>query len=120
MRIGLIIILFFMSLFFDGIIFPAFFNFTESFLTIIFVVAMLLFCGTNVRGLALGMVFSGLAEFYWGLKLGVLVLPLLVSAGIFFLLDSFFDIKSGILIILSGVIVFVAFWESSILISKIL
>lgn len=120
MKTWLVVVLFLASIFLDGIIFPALFGFRESFLTIIFLVVMLLYYKVNHKGLFLGVAFSGLAEFYWGLKLGALMLPLLASAGSFFLLSSFFNIRSRVSMILSGVVMFIVFWEISILISKIL
>lgn len=120
MKTWLVVVLFLASMFLDGIIFPALFGFRESFLTIIFLVVMLLYYEVNFEGLILGVAFSGLAEFYWGLKLGALILPLLASAGVFFLLNSFFNIRSRVLMILSGVVMFIVFWEASILVSKIL
>ena len=120
MKTWLVAVLFLAGIFLDGIIFPAFFGFRESFLTVVFLVIMLLYYGTGLRGLVSGVVFSGSAEFYWGLKLGTLILPLLASAGVFFLLNKFFNVRSGVLMILSGMIMFIVFWEISILISKIL
>ncbi len=116
----LIAVLFFVAMFLDGIIFPGLFGFRESFLTIIFLIVMLLYCEADFKGLVLGVTFSGLAEVYWGLKLGTLILPLLASAGAFFLLNRFFNIKSRVLMIFSGVIMFIVFWETSILISRII
>jgi len=120
MKTWLIIILFLAAMFFDGIIFPGLFGFREGFLTIIFLVIMLLYYEADFKGLVLGVVFSGLAEFYWGLKLGTLILPLLASAGMFFLLNRFFNIRSRILMIFSGVIMFIIFWATSVLVSKII
>lgn len=120
MKRGLIVVLFLAILFFDGIIFPTLFGFRESFLTIIFLVVILLRSEVNFQGLVVGVVFSGLAEFYWGLKMGILMLPLLVSAGTFFLLNRFFNIRSRVLTIFLGIIMFIVFWETSVLITKIL
>ncbi len=120
MRTWLIVILFFVIMFLDGIIFPAFFGFRESFFTVIFLVAVLLYYEASLKGLVLGIAFSGGAEFYWGLKHGILILPLLASAGALFLLNSFFNIRSRLFIILSGIIMLVVFWETSILLTKIL
>ncbi len=120
MKIWLATVLFLTVMFFDGIILPALFGFKESFLTIIFLVVMLLYYEANLQGLVLGVALSGLAEFYWGLELGTLMLPLLASAGVFFLLNQFFSIRNRILIIFSGVIMFIVFWVTSILISRIL
>ena len=120
MKKWLIVALFLVAVFLDGIIFPAFFGFREGFLTIVFVVTLLLYHGVSLRGLIFGIVFSGLTEFYWGLKLGTLVLPLLASAGVFFLLNTFFDIRNKILMIILGLIMFTVFWETSILVNKIL
>jgi len=114
------VILFFAGMFFDSIIFPALFGFRESFLTIIFLVVMLLYREDDLRGLVFGVVLSGLAEFYWGLKTGVLILPLLVSAGVFFLLNIFFNTRSRVFIIISGAIMFIIFWKASILINRII
>ena len=116
----LISVLFLAVMFLDGIILPGLFGFRESFLTVIFLVAILLYYEVNLQGLVFGVALSGLAEFYWGLKLGTLILPLLASAGAFFLLNRFFSIRSRTLMILSGVIMFIVFWETSILISKII
>src|SRR3989344_480098 len=104
MKTWLIVILFLASFFIDGIIFPALFGFRESFLTVIFIVTMLLYYEVNFRSLILGVAFSWFAEFYWGLRLGTLILPLLVSAGTFFLLNEFFDVRNKALRIFSGVI----------------
>ena len=81
---------------------------------------MLLYHKADFQGLIIGAIFAGLVEFYWGLKMGTLMLPLLASAGIFFLLNIFFNIKSGVLTALSGAVMFVIFWEASTLITKIL
>lgn len=116
----LIIILFLTGMFFDGVIFPALFGFRESFLTIIFLVIMLLYYEVNFQSLIFGVILSGLAEFYWGLRFGILVLPLLASAGSFFLLNKFFNIRSRVIMIISGVIMLLVFWEISILVVKIL
>ena len=116
----LIAVLFLAAMFLDGIILPGFFGFRESFLTVIFLVAVLLYYETNLQGLVLGVALSGLAEFYWGLKLGTLILPLLASAGAFFLLNRFFNIRGRVLMIFSGVIMFVVFWVTSVLVSKII
>lgn len=116
----LISVLFLAVIFFDGIIFPAFFGFGESFLTIIFLIMMILYYKADFHVLIIGVVFCGLAEFYWGLKLGVLILPLLISAGTFFLLNNFFNFRSRILVIFSGAIMFFIFWIFSVLINKIL
>lgn len=113
-------VLFLASMFLDGIIFPALFGFRESFLTIIFLVAMLLFCEVDLKSFFLGIAFSVLAEFYWGLKLGMLVVPLLASAGVFFLLNKFLNVRNRVLMVISGVIMFIVFWETSILVAKIL
>ncbi len=75
----LIVVLFLAAMFLDGIIFPGLFGFRESFLTIIFLIVMLLYYEADLEGVVLGVAFSGLAEFYWGLKLGTLILPLLAS-----------------------------------------
>ncbi len=116
----LIVVLFLAAMFLDGIILPGLFGFKESFLTVIFLVVMLLCHKANLQGLVLGAALSGLAEFYWGLELGTLILPLLASAGAFFLLNRFFNIRSGILLILSGLIMFIVFWETSILLNRII
>jgi hypothetical protein len=116
----LIIVLFLATMFLDGIILPGIFGFRESFLTVIFLVAMLLYYEINLQSLIIGVVLSGLTEFYWGLKLGTLILPLLASVGVFFLLNTFFNIKNRVLIVLSGVILLIVFWETSVLISKVL
>ena len=116
----LIIALFFAVMFLDGIIFPALFGFRESFLTAIFMIAILMYYKFDFRLLVFGIVFSGLTELYWGLKMGVLMFPLLVSAGVFFLLATFFNIRSRFLTIISGIIVLIIFWETSIFISKII
>jgi len=116
----LIVILFLAAMFLDGIIFPALFGFRESFLTVILLIIALLYYEINLQNLVLSMALSGWAEFYWGLKLGTLILPLLASVGALFLLNRFFNIKSGILMILSGVIMLIVFWETSILATKIL
>lgn len=120
MKIWLIVILFLVAMFIDGIIFPAFFGFRESFLTIIFFIIMLMCYKTDFRGLVFGMILSGLAEFYWGLRFGALILPLFASAGAFFLLNIFFNIRNRILTVLSGIILFIVFWETSILINRII
>ena len=120
MKTWLIVVLFFAGMFLDSIIFPAFFSFRESFLTIIFLVVIFLNHDVNLRSLILGIALSVSAEFYWGLKLGALVLPLLASAGAFFLLNRFFNIRSRVLMILSGIVMFIVFWEMSVLINRIL
>ncbi len=120
MKIGLTVVLFFAVMFFDGIIFPAFFGFREGILTVIFLVAVFLYYKVSLTGLVLGVVFSGSAEFYWGLKMGTLILPLLASAAVLFLLNTFFNIRSIALTILSGVTMFAVFWETSVLVSKII
>ena len=116
----LIVVLFLAAMFLDGIILPTLFGFRESFLTIIFLVIMLLYYEVSLQGLIFGVVLSGLAEFYWGLKLGALILPLLASAGTLFLLNRFLNIQSRFLMIISGGIMFIVFWETSILITRIL
>ena len=120
MKIWLIIVLFLTAIFLDGIIFPVFFGFRESFLTIIFIVAILLYHEAGLKGLFLGTLLSGLTEFYWGLKPGILMLSLLMSAGAFILLNKFFNVRSKVLMVFSGVIMFVVFWGTSILVNKIL
>ncbi len=120
MKTWLVAVLFLVAMFLDGIIFPALFGFREGFLTIVFLVVILLYYEIDLRILFLEVVFSGWAEFYWGLKLGTLILPLLASAGAFFLLNKFFNIRGSILMIFSGVIMLIVFWETSILVTKIL
>ena len=120
MKTWLVAVLFLAVIFIDGIIFPELFGFRESFLTIIFFVVLLLYYEVSFRGLVLGTAFSGFAEFYWGLEFGTLILPLLASAGAFLLLNRFFNVRSGVFIIISGVIMFIVFWETSILVAKIL
>lgn len=112
--------LFLAGMFFDGIIFPTLFGFRESFLTAIFLVGMILYYKIDPQSLIIGVALSMAAEFYWGLKLGTLILPLLTSAGTFFLLNIFFNIRNRVLAIFSGAIMFVVFWWTSILINKIL
>lgn len=116
----LIPVLFLAVIFFDSIIFSAFFGFREGFLTIIFLVVILLYYEIAFSGLIVGIALSAIAEFYWGLKLGTLMLPLLASAGSFFLLNKFFNIRSAVLVIFSGAIVFIIFWWTSVLVTKIL
>ena len=113
-------IAFLAGIFLDGIIFPAFLGFRESFLTIIFLVVIILYHEVSLTSLVIGVVLSALAEFYWGLKLGTLILPLLASAGAFSLLNKFFNVKSRVLMIFSGVIMFIIFWWTSIIVTKIL
>ena len=120
MNKGLIILLFLAVVFVDGIVSPALFGFRESFLTIIFLVVVLLYCEINIQGLIFGIILSGIAEFYWGLKLGTLMLPLLASVGALFLLNSFFNIRNKVFMILTGAILFIVFWETSVLISRII
>ena len=115
----LIVILFLAVMFLDGIIIPGLFGLRESFLTILFIVAMLLYCKAEPQALIIGVALSAWAEFYWGLKLGALMLSFLASAGAFFLLNKFFNIRSRVFIAISGVIMFIVFWETSVLISKI-
>lgn len=119
-RNWLIVVLFLAAMFLDGVIFPALFGFRESFLTIIFLIVMLLYYEVGLQVLVMGVILSGLAEFYWGLNLGTLVVPLLASAGAFLILNRFLNTKSRVLIIISGAIMFIIFWEASILINKIL
>ena len=114
----MIIILFLASMLFDGIILPAIFGIREGFLTIIFLITLILYYRANLRSVVAGVVFSGIAEFYWGLRLGILILPLLTVTGLFILLDTFINIKNKILIIFSGTIMFAVFWEVSILLNK--
>ncbi|OGM99271.1 MAG: hypothetical protein A2915_02610 [Candidatus Yanofskybacteria bacterium RIFCSPLOWO2_01_FULL_41_34] len=120
MKIWLIIVLFLVVMFFDGAIFPGLFGFRESFLTVMFIVIMILQRKVDFQGLILGVVFSGTAEFYWGLRFGILISSLLVSTGVFFLLNTFFNIRSKASVIITGVIMFIIFWEASILVSKII
>lgn len=120
MKIWLIVVLFLAGILVDGIIFPALFGFREGFLTIIFLVVMLLYYEVSIPSLIFGMVFAGLAELHWGLKTGVLVLPLFASAAVFFLLSKFFNIRSRFLTIILGVTMLVVFWELSILINKVI
>lgn len=115
----MIVIFFLMSMFFDGIILPAFFGIRSGFLTIIFLVALVLCCRVNFRSLVTGIIFSGLAEFYWGLKLGTLMLSFLAIAGLFVLLNTFFSIKNKVLMIFSGAIMLAVFWEVSIFLNRI-
>lgn len=116
----LIVGLFLLSMFLDGIILPALFGFREGFLTILFIIILLLSREINLSSVVLAVVFAGVAEFYWGLRLGTLVLPLLVSIGTFFILNTFFNIRSRVFMVISGVIMFIVFWGSSVLIIKIL
>ncbi|GEM_PF-5556427 len=120
MKIWLTVVLFLVTMLLDGIIFPALFGFKESFLTVIFIVAMFLYQKADFQSLVLGVALSGLAEFYWGLKFGTLVGSLLASAGAFFLLNKFFNIRGRAMTTLFGIIMFIVFWETSILINKIL
>ena len=85
-----------------------------------FIVFILLYYEAGFKGLILGTVFSGLAEFYWGLKMGALILPMFASAGAFLLVTKFFNIRSKIFMTISGVIMFVVFWETSVFLSRIL
>lgn len=89
-------------------------------MTIIFFIIMLLYREADPLVLILGVALSGSSEFYWGLKLGTFMLPLLASAGSFLLLNRFFNIRNMVLMVFSGVLMFIVFWEMSILISKIL
>lgn len=112
--------LFLASMFIDGIIFPALFGFREGFLTVLFIIVLLLYREVNFPNAVLVIVFAVIAEFYWGLRLGILILPLLVSVGAFLLLNTFFNIRSKVFMIISGTIMFIVFWWSSALITKIL
>ena len=109
-----------MSMFLDGIIFPALFGFREGFLTILFIIIFLLSYEVNFSSIIFAVIFAGVAEFYWGLMLGILMLPLLVSIGVFFILNTFFNIRSRVFVIISGAIMFIVFWGSSVLVAKIL
>ncbi|MBI2062193.1 MAG: hypothetical protein HYT64_00645 [Candidatus Yanofskybacteria bacterium] len=116
----LIMVLFLAVMFLDGIVLPGLLGFRESFLTIIFFVIVLLYRKADLQVLILGVLFSGLAEFYRGLGTGTLMLPFLASAGVLFLLNLFFNVRSRILMIVAGVAMFIVFWESSILLTKLL
>ena len=107
-------------MFLDGVILPALFGFREGFLTVLFIIVLLLCREVSLPNVALAIVFAGIAEFYWGLRLGILILPLLVSVGAFFLLNTFFNIRSRVFMTISGAIMFIVFWWSSALIVKIL
>ncbi len=116
----LVAVLFLAVMFIDGIFFPGVFGFKESFLTIIFIVLMLLYYNVNLQSLVFGMALSGLAEFYWGLDMGTLILSFLVSAGALVLLNKFFNIQSRVFVVISGIIIFAVFWETSVLVANIL
>ena len=115
----LISVLFFVVMFFEGMIFPSIFGFREGFLTVVFLVAILLYYKVDFWSLILGTVISMFTEFCWGLKFGVLALPLLASVGTFFLLNKFFSIKGAVLMTISGATMLVVFWWSSIFINKV-
>ena len=116
----LVSVLFFLIMFFEGMIFPSIFGFREGFIKVVFLVAILLYYKIDFWSLIAGTVLFMITEFYWGLKFGALVLPLLASTGIFFLLNKFFNIKGVVLTIISGATMLVVFWWSSIFIAKIL
>ncbi len=119
MRIWLITIIFLASVFLDGIILPAFFGFREGFLSIIFLITMLVYYEADLKSFILGILFSGTLEFYWGLKPGALILPLFAAAGIFMLLNKFFNVHSKGFIIFSGLVMFLVFWTAAVYINKI-
>ena len=106
--------------FFDGIVLPSFFGFREGFLTLVFIVIIILYYKADFQSLVFGAIFCALVEIYWGLKTGVLVLPLFVSTAMFFTLNSFFSIRNRTLMLFSGVIMFIVFWTSSVFINKML
>lgn len=120
MKTWLIVVLFLAGMFFDGIIFPALFGFRESFLTIVLITATFLYYGVNFRGVVIGVIFSAIAEFYWGLRLGELVLGFLASAGVLFLLNSFLNIRSRVFMFFSGAVVIIVFWTVSLFVTKVL
>lgn len=103
----------------DGVILPAVFGFREGFLSIAFLVFILLYIG-DARGLVLSLIFSAFLEFYWSLSFGSLILPCLISFGLLIFLNNVFYTKNRILRVLLGVIIFVCFWGSSVLVNKIL
>src|SRR3989344_8184073 len=119
MKTWLTVILFLVAMFLDAIILPAFFGFKENFLSVIFIVVVILYHKLSFRTLFLGVALSGWAEFYWRLKFGTMILPFLASMAVLFFLNRFFNIKNGITLIICGVIMFIVFWEVSILINII-
>ncbi len=120
MIIWLIAIIFLASVFLDGIILPAFFGFREGFLAIIFLISMLVYYEADLKSFILGILLSGTLEFYWGLKMGALILPLFTAAGIFMLFNKFFNVHSKGFIIFSGLVMFLVFWITAVWITKIL
>lgn len=120
MRTWLIVVLFLGALLLDGMILPGLFGFKESFLTIFFIIFILLYHELSLRSLIIGTLLSAAAEFYWGLKTSILILPLFASAGVYFLLNSFFNTRNKVFLVVLGAVMFVVFWEASVLISKII
>ncbi len=105
--------LFFATIILDGIFLPGIFGIKESFLTIVFIVALLFFQETDLSSLVFGTLLSGSAEFYWGLSFGVLMIPFLFSAGILALLKQFLNVRGFIMKAVSFITILFIFWKIS-------
>lgn len=95
MKIFLISLMFFISLVLDGLVFPALFGFKESFLTIIFLVSLLLYWGVNTFTIGYGVSAALVFELSRGLSPGSIILPFTMLGVFYYVLSIFLNIKAN-------------------------
>lgn len=93
-ELGFKLSLFFLVvLLFDGLILPAFFGFRESFLSMLVLIAFILYLGPTQQSIVYGFVFALISESLRGLSVGDLTIPFLFTAAAVYLTQRFLDIK---------------------------
>ncbi len=102
----------------DGLVFPAFFGFRNSFLSLLALLLPVLYLGTKKRPVLYGLLFSVILEPFRGLSFGTLAIPFLLTVVVIYLVQMFLDIKhtydtrfslgkSVLLVLISTVLVYV-------------
>jgi len=81
------------ALIMDGIIFPTFFGFKESFLSLLILIMPILYLGPAKQYLVSGTLFSFILELLKGLNFGALIIPFLFTVFLIFVVQKFLDIK---------------------------
>ena len=77
----------------DGLVLPAFFGLRNSFLSLLLLVAPILYMGSKRQYVACGLFFSVILEMSKGLSLGILALPFLFTSVLIYLTRRYLNIQ---------------------------
>lgn len=87
-------LIFIAVLLFDGLVLPALFGIRESFLSLLLLVAPVVYIGSSKQCIICGLFFAFMLESVRGFELGSLAMPFLFTTSVIYLVQKVLDIRN--------------------------